>query len=717
MEAFSISPVKASHQTATPQGPRGLGDVFAALLLEATIRLDARPADLASFETRRTSGEPPRKMSTAETISSIDRKDRNKDWRNDAGLRADSVANDAEAAPDPIEPIASTEATDDRDFAAPAPEHDAKPSAAGDAAPESNEDDNQLAEGEDAEAPAPEEITAPVGLPTQAPPTAAARALGAGDTTFAALARATTRSGDPAHAAPQAQAATNIVPAAAGQLGAEVGATRVQVTPAAVVAQPNAALGGGAAVAALAAESGQAAAQNAGQNGAQFAAASLPNAASETAATAATAADQGALQLAKPGNRTGLNGPVAGGPVPASDTASGAWRATIAQNGSGLAPAAPGAVTAVEAAPASGLQGQSQSASIQGATVQGATGPVAGEPGSPNPQNAPTTFAESNHQNAGSSGTPGSLSAAASASEAGVQNRLGQTARTDTARSLGAPVPGANDAASAAGSQQPGASRAATDTAQGARPAALESNQNHATQNNTAQNNTAQNNTAQTARAEGPTQAGVAAQAVAQKAPSGTAAAAERALAAASVQRAEGAGQANANSSTAAGVPGLTLAAARAPLTLPAQARPAASLPAHQIAVHIQRAVVAGQGRIRITLHPAELGQIDVKLNIGNNGVVKAIVSIERPETFELLQRDARGLEKALQDAGLKTDSGSLSFNLKGQSEQDTAAGREGLETSPHDGESDAPAEPELAPDMIAAAIVTGAERVLDLHV
>ena len=44
MEAFSILPVKASHQTAetqgTPQGPRGLGDIFAALLLEATVRLD-----------------------------------------------------------------------------------------------------------------------------------------------------------------------------------------------------------------------------------------------------------------------------------------------------------------------------------------------------------------------------------------------------------------------------------------------------------------------------------------------------------------------------------------------------------------------------------------------------------------------------------------------------------------------------------------------------
>ncbi len=707
MEAFSISPVTASHQTAkpqgTPQGPRGLGDIFAALLLEAASRLDARLADLASFETRRSSGEPPRKTSAAAIISSGD----SKDWRNDVGFHAHGVANDAEAARDRIESIAPTEAyaeaTDDSEFAAPAPEDDANPSAAaGDATPESNEDEIQLAEGEDAEVPAPaaqdedapvaEEIAAPVALPTQAQSTASA------------WARATTQSGVPAHAAQQAQAVNNIGPAAAGQLGAEVGATRVQITPAAVVAQPNAALGGGAAVAALAAEAGQAAAQNAAQNGAQNSQASLPNAASETAATAATAAGLAALQPAKPGTRTGLNGPVADGPAPARDAASSARSATIAQNGSGLTHATQSAVTAVEAAPAAGLQGQSQ-----GAPVQGATSPTAGEPGSPNPQNAQTAFAESNNQHAGNSGTPGSLSAAASAAEAGIQNRLGQNARADTAQSLGAPVPGADAAASVQGGQQPGASRAATETTQGARPAALEGNQNHA----------AQNNTAQTARAEGPAQIGVAAQAAAQNAPSGTAAAAGRAMAPTSVQRAEGAGQANAHNPTAAGMPGLTLAAARTPQTLPAQARPAtaASLPANQVAVHIQRAVAAGQGRIRITLHPAELGQIDVKLNIGNDGVVKAIVSIERPETFELLQRDARGLEKALQDAGLKTDSGSLSFNLKGQSEQDRAAAREGAETGSHDGESDAPAEPELAPDMIAAAHATGAERVLDLHV
>jgi hypothetical protein len=34
---------------------------------------------------------------------------------------------------------------------------------------------------------------------------------------------------------------------------------------------------------------------------------------------------------------------------------------------------------------------------------------------------------------------------------------------------------------------------------------------------------------------------------------------------------------------------------------------------------------------------------------------------------LDLLKTDARGLEKALEDAGLKADSNSLNFNLRGQ--------------------------------------------------
>src|SRR3546814_7827105 len=66
-------------------------------------------------------------------------------------------------------------------------------------------------------------------------------------------------------------------------------------------------------------------------------------------------------------------------------------------------------------------------------------------------------------------------------------------------------------------------------------------------------------------------------------------------------------------------------------------------------------------------LHPAELGRIEVKLENASDGTLRAVISAERTETLDLLQRDARGLERALQEAGVKTDSGSLSFNLRGQ--------------------------------------------------
>jgi flagellar hook-length control protein FliK len=686
MEALSILPVKASHQTAKSQRPSGLGDVFAALLQGATIRLDARPTDLASFETRRTGGEMPRNASAAETISSVDRKD----WRDDAGFRADDVEDDGDAAWDRVEAPAPArdyaEIDDDGESAAPAPEDGAEPNATADddtAVPA--DPDTRLAEGEDAEAPAaqddtdpaPEAIAAPVALPAQAQPVAAVTAV-------AALARAATLSEAPAQAAQQAQAAGNTLPAGAARFGVESGAARVQITPAAVVAHPNAALGGGATVAALAAEAGQLAAQNGAQNGAQNAQAGLANAASQIAATTIAATGQ---NLATPGNPNGRRGPAAG-------TAAGTTQSTsLGQNGNALAPAAQAAVTAIEAAPGSGLPSHGPGGAVPGAT---------GAPASPTPQNAQTPFAESNNQNGAGATTPSGLSASAPASVAGAQNRLAQNARTDTAQSLGAPVPGADGTAGTEGGQQAGASRTVTDATQGARPTAQVNNHN---------------NTAQAARGEGSAAAGTVTQATARNPALGTATSGERAMAPASAQRAEGAGQASANNPLTAGTLGLTQAAARTPQSLPAQARPAASLPAHQVAVHIQRAVSAGQDRIRITLHPAELGQIDVKLSVSNDGAVKAIVSIERPETFELLARDARGLEKALQDAGLKTDSGSLNFNLKGESEQDAAARREGAETGAQGAGSDTPAEPELAPETIAAASPGGIEHALDLHV
>lgn len=71
-----------------------------------------------------------------------------------------------------------------------------------------------------------------------------------------------------------------------------------------------------------------------------------------------------------------------------------------------------------------------------------------------------------------------------------------------------------------------------------------------------------------------------------------------------------------------------------------------------------------GPTNMTIQLDPPELGRVEVKLEFGSDKTIKANVIIEKPETFLLLQKDAAALERALQDAGLETDSGSLNFEM-----------------------------------------------------
>ncbi len=95
------------------------------------------------------------------------------------------------------------------------------------------------------------------------------------------------------------------------------------------------------------------------------------------------------------------------------------------------------------------------------------------------------------------------------------------------------------------------------------------------------------------------------------------------------------------------------------------------TLPQHtvvdQISVQITKALQNGTDRINIQLRPESLGRVDVRMELSHDGRVTATVTADNKDTLDMLQRDARGLEKALQDAGLQTDSGSLSFNLRGQ--------------------------------------------------
>jgi flagellar hook-length control protein FliK len=143
---------------------------------------------------------------------------------------------------------------------------------------------------------------------------------------------------------------------------------------------------------------------------------------------------------------------------------------------------------------------------------------------------------------------------------------------------------------------------------------------------------------------------------------------------------------------------------------VPGKAAPAAELRrptlAGQVSVHISKALRDGTDRIDIQLKPASLGRVDVRLEITPDGRVHAAITADSRHALDLLRGDSRELERALQDAGFKADSGSLSFGLRGQDERQahggggTAAANQAVA---EDGEaSDEPADDAESPANIA---------------
>ena len=114
-------------------------------------------------------------------------------------------------------------------------------------------------------------------------------------------------------------------------------------------------------------------------------------------------------------------------------------------------------------------------------------------------------------------------------------------------------------------------------------------------------------------------------------------------------------------------------------LTNPAaQAHGAA--PAHPVvqtvAATIQKLGAEKQDtRITLQLDPPELGRVEVKMSMNKDNAAKVVLTIEKPETYHLLQRDAHRLERALQDSGLNPDGSGLEFSL---AEDGYSFGRDG---------------------------------------
>lgn len=88
--------------------------------------------------------------------------------------------------------------------------------------------------------------------------------------------------------------------------------------------------------------------------------------------------------------------------------------------------------------------------------------------------------------------------------------------------------------------------------------------------------------------------------------------------------------------------------------------------PAEQLHAQVKTAMRGGETRMQINLNPAELGKLEVRLDITADKQVRLSITADNPRTLDMLQSDVRALERMLTDIGLKPDSGSLSFNLRG---------------------------------------------------
>ena len=102
-----------------------------------------------------------------------------------------------------------------------------------------------------------------------------------------------------------------------------------------------------------------------------------------------------------------------------------------------------------------------------------------------------------------------------------------------------------------------------------------------------------------------------------------------------------------------------------------------APVPLNGLALEIAVSARSGKSRFEIRLDPAELGRIDVRIDVDRNGQVTSHLTVERPETLALLRQDAPQLQRQLDDAGFKTGDGGLQFSLRDQSSSGQNNGNE----------------------------------------
>ncbi|MBD8891334.1 flagellar hook-length control protein FliK [Roseibium litorale] len=98
---------------------------------------------------------------------------------------------------------------------------------------------------------------------------------------------------------------------------------------------------------------------------------------------------------------------------------------------------------------------------------------------------------------------------------------------------------------------------------------------------------------------------------------------------------------------------------------------------ASQIASAMARTLSNGDTKFQMRLDPPELGRVEVHMKVAKDGSVQAHMIVDSPETLDMFMRDQRGLERALANAGLNTDSSSLQFSLRDDGGQGFASSQD----------------------------------------
>ena len=77
-----------------------------------------------------------------------------------------------------------------------------------------------------------------------------------------------------------------------------------------------------------------------------------------------------------------------------------------------------------------------------------------------------------------------------------------------------------------------------------------------------------------------------------------------------------------------------------------------------------------------ISMTPPELGRVEVRLSMGDDGKTQASLVVDKPQTLALLQQDAPNLNRALNDAGLSMSNNGLNFSLRSGQERQNDSGQ-----------------------------------------